>query len=53
MQLHFLPLDEATRHLAERGCIVFEVEPCDDHVSIPDRASTAHCVTFAKGSVVS
>ena len=46
------PLDEATRHLTERGCVVFEAEPCDDHVSIPDRASTAHCVTFAKASNV-
>ena len=53
MQLHFLPLDEATRHLTERGCVVLAEEPCDDHVSIPDRASTAHCVTFAKSSVVS
>lgn len=54
MQLHFLPLMEATRHLSERGCLVLAEEPCDDHVSIPDRASTAHCVTFSKlGSGVS
>ena len=52
MQLHFLPLDEATRHLEERGCVILEEEPCDDHVAIPDRASTAHCVTFAKASNV-
>ena len=51
MQLHFLPLDEATRHLTERGCVVLEAEPATTTTSIPDRASTAHCVTFAKAVV--
>lgn len=48
MQLHFLPLKEANRHLNLRGCVTLDEEPCDDHVSVPGRSSTAHCVVFAK-----
>lgn len=48
MQLHFLPLEEANRHLNLRGCDMLNNEPCDDHVSVPGRSSTAHCVVFVK-----
>ncbi|KAJ1449274.1 S-adenosyl-L-methionine-dependent methyltransferase [Pelagophyceae sp. CCMP2097] len=48
MHLHFLPLAEATRHLAERGCAVLATSRCDGHVRIPNRNSESHCVTFAK-----
>ena len=48
MQLHFLPLDEIRRHLDARGCAILAEDPCDDHVAIPGRNSTSHCVTFVK-----
>ena len=48
MQLHYLPLLEARRHLSERGCAVLATEACDDFVAIPGRDSTSHCLIFAK-----
>jgi len=50
MQLHFLPLHEANRHLALRGCTVLSTKPCDDHVAVPGRASTAHCIVFTRSA---
>ena len=47
MQLHFLPLDEATRHLTERGCVVYWKRPCGTRVHPRPRVD-GHCVTFAK-----
>ena len=48
MQLHFLPLAEVYYHLRIRGCSVLDKQRCDDHVFVPGRDSTAHCVLFAK-----
>lgn len=49
MHLHYLPLEEMYRHLRLRGCSPVAELKCDDHVFIPDRDSTSHCVVFSRG----
>ena len=48
MHLHYLPLNEAIRHLHLRGCDTLHTEVCDDFVTIPQRNSSAHCLVFLK-----